>query len=433
MPRAYLRTFGCQMNEQDSSLMEGMLHQMGYELSGDPREADLILINTCHIREKAYQKAMSEIGRWKIDGGNSPVLGVTGCIASQLGGRLMRRFPTIDFVLGTDHIARLPEAIRTAGKGARPAWHDFQALADYEFPRPLEGFGRKVKAYVTVMKGCDNNCSFCIVPFTRGPELSCPPDQIIEEVKRLREQGVREVMLLGQNVNSYGKGFRLKFAGLLQRIERETGIERIRFTSPHPKDLSSELIREYGRNRSLCPQIHLPVQSGSDRILRKMRRAYTRATYLRRVVALREVSPEVAVTTDFIVGFPGETEGDFAESLGLIETVGYDQSYSFEYSPRPGTEAAGLPDDVPPAVKRRRLQALQNLQEEVALRKNLGRIGTVEEVLVEGPSLEGQGQLTGRTPHGRIVNFDGDSGSVGAILKVRVEAASAYSLRGRVL
>ena len=433
MPRVYIRTFGCQMNEQDSEIMRGLLRPQGYESVSTPAEADLILVNTCSVRERAYQKAMSEIGRLN-HGEKKQLIGVTGCVASQEGENLLKRFHNIDFVLGTDHVGRLPGMVaQVQQSGKRVAVNDFVDLSDYEFPTPMEWGGRqKVKAYVTVMKGCDNTCSFCIVPFTRGKEVSRRPEEIIAEIRNLTQQGVREVTLLGQNVNSYGKRLepRISFAKLLRRIEAETSLDRIRFTSPHPKDLSKELIEEYGRNSRLCPHVHLPVQSGSNRLLKRMRRSYTRESYLKKVESIRKVRPGIAMTTDLIVGFPGETEADFLETLELVQTVGYDQIYSFIYSPRPETEAATFEDDVPLPVKRERLVRLEWLQEQMNREKNQRRIALIEEVLVEGPSGEGGGQLTGRTPHGRIVNFDGGADLVGAIIKVMIKEATPYSLKG---
>jgi tRNA-2-methylthio-N6-dimethylallyladenosine synthase len=432
MKRYYIKTYGCQMNEHDSRKMEALLRKDGYSPALKAEDADVVVLNTCSVREKSYHKAVSQVGRMKR-AGEDKILAVTGCVVSHDGEAILKRFPQVDMVLGPDHIAALPElAGRSEEKRERFSRIDFTDISDYEFPSPILTGGRPVKAYVTVMKGCDNACSFCIVPFTRGAEVSRPADEIVDEINRLSEQGVREVMLLGQNVNSYGKGFKdgMNFPKLLRRIDQETSIDRLRFTSPHPKDLSPALIEEYARSGKLCPHIHLPVQSGSDRVLKRMRRSYTRAVYLRKIDGLRRAVSDVAVTTDLIVGFPGETEEDFEATLSLVGEVGYDASYSFAYSPRPGTEAAGFPDDVPPGVKKERLARLQSLQAEISLAKNRARIGTVEEILVEGVSLEGPGQLTGRTPHGRIVNFDGGSESAGAILKIGITGASAYSLKG---
>ena len=434
MQKFYLKTFGCQMNEHDSQKMEALLAQDGYEKTASLEEAELVVVNTCSIREKSYQKALSEIGRM----GGKGVVAVTGCVASHEGKKLLKRFPFVDIVLGPDHIASLPKLVHRAKENSEKFCNiDFHDLSDYEFPSPirLESPDRKqVTAYVTVMKGCDNACSFCIVPFVRGPEISRPAEDIVGEIKRLQEQGVREVTLLGQNVNSYGRGLpqNSNFAKLLRKIDEETSIQRIRYTSPHPKDLSNALVEEYSRNRKLCPHIHLPVQSGSDRILKKMRRSYTRTIYLRKVAAIRKVIPDIAMTTDLIVGFPGETDDDFEETLSLMREVGFDQSYSFSFSPRPNTEASQFSDDVPGEVKKERLTRLQVIQSEIALAKNSLRIGRSEEVLVEECHPGKEIRFSGRTPHGKVVNFLGADSRPGDTLKVKITGASAYALKGMV-
>jgi tRNA-2-methylthio-N6-dimethylallyladenosine synthase len=434
MPSFYIKTFGCQMNEHDSEKMAALLRRDGYAESDDPQVADLIVINTCSIREKSYQKAVSEIGRW--NGPDKPIVAVTGCVVSHDGENLLKRFPFIDLVLGPDHEAALPQLIREAKEKRRQiALTDFQDISDYEFPAEIlwsNAGERRVKAYVTIMKGCDNVCSFCIVPFVRGKEVSRPSADIVDEIRRLEEQGIREVMLLGQNVNSYGKGLgeKTNFSKLLRRIDEKTSIARIRFTSPHPKDLSDELIGEYVRNEKLCPHIHLPVQAGSNRVLKRMRRSYTRETYLRKVEKLRKAAPEIAITTDLIVGFPGETEQDFRETLSLMEAVGFDASYSFAFSPRPNTEAAAFADDVPSEVKKERLRKVQELQARLSLTRNRSHIGRILPVLAEEVSREAPHQLTGRTPQGKTVNFDGDKNLIGVILNCEIMGATPYSLKG---
>lgn len=439
MPKAYFKTFGCQMNEHDSETMRALLGADGYSSCDEADEADVIVINTCSIRDKSYQKAVSVIGQngKGLRSGRKPVVAVTGCVVSHDGQNILKRFPFVDVVLGPDHIAALPQAVRKVWDGReRVSLFDFKDISDYEFPSPLLGSRneRRVKAYVTIMKGCDNNCSFCIVPFVRGREVSRPLHGIVEEIRGLEAQGVSEVMLLGQNVNSYGKQLpeKTNFARLLRLIDEKTAIARIRYTSPHPKDFSADLMREHGRNQKLCPHVHLPVQSGSNRILKRMRRSYTREVYLRKVEEIRKVVPAIAMTTDIIVGFPGETGADFEETLSLMKEVGYDASYSFTFSPRPKTEAAGFADDVPSEVKKARLERLQELQAEISLEKNKSLIGRSEEVLVEGLSRSSSSpcELTGRTPHGRIVNFHGDVSLIGAILPVEIHEASAYSLKG---
>ncbi len=434
-----IKTFGCQMNENDSQKMGAYLQREGYRPEASCEKADVIVINTCSIREKSYQKAVSEIGRLAKRRDVKPVIAVTGCVASHDSIFLRKKFPFIDILLGPDHVAELPRHVQAVREKRVPVTvTDFTDISDYEFPAPpVAASGERVPAtaYVTIMKGCDNACSFCIVPFVRGAEVSRPAGDILDEVNRLCEQGVREVTLLGQNVNSYGRGFGHGdgFPGLLRRMGAETGIRRIRFTSPHPKDLSTGLIEEYRINDRLCPHIHLPVQSGSNRVLKRMRRSYTRQVFMRKVEALRKVSPDIGLTTDIIVGFPGETDADFEETLSLVREAGFDASYSFAYSQRPLTEAAGFVDDVTPTLKKERLYRLQELQAEISLARYRARIGCCEEVLVEGPSKEGGSQRTGRTRHGRIVNFDGDGCEAGDILSVEITGASSYSLTGKVL
>ena len=444
MKRYYIKTFGCQMNDHDSRKMEDLLRGDGYAPADSQEEADLVVINTCSVRDRSYQKAVSEIGRMRD---RKAVVAVTGCVVSHDADNIRKRFPFVDILLGPDHIGKLPEMVRRAEAGEKGLRQTgFEDISDYEFPSVFSTGEKQVKAYVTIMKGCDNVCSFCIVPFTRGKEVSRPPVEIVDEIKRLEAEGVREVMLLGQNVNSYGKGLTPKtsFARLLRQVDEETSIDRIRFTSPHPKDLSSELIGEYGlegghrRNTKLCPRMHLPIQSGSNSVLKRMRRSYTREVYLRKVEELRAAAPTagavpgVSITTDVIVGFPGETDEDFTQTISLLQEVSFEACYSFTYSPRPGTEAAKLTDDVTEGVKKERLVRLMELQAAISIEKNRLRIGRIESVLVEGRSLEGRGQLMGRTPQGLIINFDGGAELVGAILDVEVTGASAYSLKGRL-
>jgi len=440
MPTFYIKTFGCQMNDHDSQKMEAMLRLEGCSRVTSPEEADLIVFNTCSIREKSYQKAVSEIGRFAgIDeNGRKTTIAVTGCVASHDGKNLLSRFPFIDIVLGPDHIADLPKLAKLVReqneKQLKVEKTDFRDLSDYEFPAPSllnNKEEKKITSYVAIMKGCDKKCSFCIVPYVRGKEVSRPSHDIIEVLNLLVAQGAREVTLLGQNVTSYGKGLQNEsFARLLRLIDEQTSIDRIRYTSPHPKDLSQELIEEHRQNQKLCPHIHLPVQSGANRILKKMRRSYTRETYLRKIETLRTVVPGIAVTTDFIVGFPGETDADFEDTLSLVKEVGYDASYSFVFSSRPHTEASQFLDDVPLETKKERLAKLQEIQASLSLEKNESLIGKVEEVLVEGKSGGEKGQLTGRTPHGKIVNFIGDESKIGDILRVEINWASSYSLKG---
>ncbi len=443
--KVYIKTFGCQMNENDSSQLLALLARDQFEPTQNPDEADLILVNSCSVREKSYQKAISALGAYNK---NRPTkrplqIGITGCVASQEGEKIAQRFPFVDFVLGTDQLHRINEAVRykQLQDGAFVAT-DFQEIEDYHFPqvdwemkseRGSDSLRPMVKAYVTIMKGCDNTCAFCIVPSTRGKEVSRSPSDIIREVRDLTTQGIQEITLLGQNVNSYGKRLSepVDFPSLLRMIAQRTPVKRLRFTSPHPKDLSPRLIEEYRDNPILCRHMHLPVQSGSSRILKKMHRAHTRETYLRRVAALREVCPDIAITTDIIVGFPGETDADFKQTLSLMEEVHYDASYSFAYSERPGTEAALMEDDVPPEIKSERLQAVQNLQEEISLQVNQQHVGKKADVLVEGFAKTGKETMTGRTSSHKIVNFIADSAQIGAILDLEIVRASPYALYGK--
>ncbi|MDO8462537.1 MAG: tRNA (N6-isopentenyl adenosine(37)-C2)-methylthiotransferase MiaB [Deltaproteobacteria bacterium] len=431
----YIKTFGCQMNENDTQRMLALLAPKGYLATSDPKSADLILINSCSIREKSYQKALSEIGRFKKHGKLDGLIGLTGCVASQEGEKLTKRFPFLNLVLGTDHLAKLPKLIDELKPQKSVVESKLVPLTDYRFAElpPFHSFS-SVKSSVTIMKGCDNACSFCIVPFVRGKEVSRSPDEILAEIRKM--EGVRELLLLGQNVNSYGKRLSPKttFAELLRRIDEETGILRLRYVSPHPKDLSDQLINEHVVNTKLCRHIHLPVQSGSSRVLKKMRRSYTREVYLRKVEKLRQKNPDMAISTDIIVGFPGESLRDFAETLSLMKEVRFDASYSFTYSPRPQTESSLFVDDVLPSVKEGRLKEVQALQAEIGLLRNQEKIGRVEEVLVEGISETrgGKRQLFGRTSGNQMVNFDGDEGQIGAILKVQIKQATPYVLKGRL-
>lgn len=431
--KVYIKTFGCQMNEHDSEIMLGLMKNEGYRSTHRMHEADVVVINTCSIRAKSYQKAFSTIGLLKEQ--RKVTVVVTGCVASQEGDRLRKRFPFVDFVLGPDHVQKLPELVKMQVQNPKPVQATFHDLSDYEFPTVVNQ-ETCVKSYVTIMKGCDNVCSFCIVPMVRGREVSREPAEILAEIFLLEQRGVQEIILLGQNVNSYGRNTKTHFPQLLQRIDQKTSVRRIRYTSPHPQNLSVDLMRLHGESEKLCPQIHLPVQAGSNRVLKRMRRSYSREVYLRKVDQLRQIRPDIAISTDIIVGFPGETEADFQETLSLVQEVGFDASYSFAFSPRPGTEAAQWPDDVPNLVKKERLYRLQQLQEELSLKKNKTLIGESFEVLVEGESgWEGplaQGQLTGRTPHGRIVNFYGAASLVGATIDVEITEVSPYSLKGKL-
>jgi tRNA-2-methylthio-N6-dimethylallyladenosine synthase len=403
----------------------------------DYRRADLIFINTCTVRDKAEQKAFSYLGRLKTLKRNRPglVVALGGCVAQQYGEELLVRWPHLDLVVGTHSISNVPAMLaRYEATGERQAWVDFS----YEFGDEPDGrsrpWQREVSAYVTIMRGCDNFCTYCIVPMVRGRERSRPSREIIREVESLVECGVREVTLLGQNVNSYGQGVsgEVNFAKLLQRVAQVEGLLRLRFTTSHPKDLSPNLMRCFADLAQLCPHIHLPVQSGSDYILERMNRGYTRDHYLGLVKELREMREDVAVSSDMIVGFPGETEKDFLMSLRLLEEVRFDGLFSFKYSDRPQTGARLLDGKVEEEIKLERLHRLQSLQERITLEKNEAQEGQTTLVLVEGPSQTGGSQLSGRTPQNRVVNFEGSPQLVGEEIPILVTVAHAHSLEGVV-
>ncbi len=434
----YVRTFGCQMNEYDSLRVQRLLAPLGYVPVDDIGEADVIFLNTCSVREKAEQKVHSFLGRLrrlkKIKPNVKIIAG--GCVAQQLGKKLLDRFDHLDMVIGTKGVSYVGQMLqRVQENGGR-----LVCMPDEESGSPgpdgPEIFPKRgVTAPVTIMQGCNNYCTYCIVPYVRGPERSRPAGEILEEIRRLEETGVREVLLLGQNVNSYGRGLdeNATFVDLLQRIRTETGIARIRFTTSHPKDLSDELMHCIGDVDTLCKHLHLPVQAGSDRILARMNRGYTAADYVEKVRKLRRTCPQIALTSDIIVGFPGETEEDFTKTMDLLEEVQFDNLFSFRYSDRPNTRAASFPDKVNPEVAVRRLLQLQSYQADITLRKNLAEVGSVRDVLVEGPSRASNGQMMGRTTHNRIVNFEAPSSSSGQILGMKILFAYSHSLRGDVI
>ncbi len=432
--RVYIETYGCQMNEHDSERILRLLENSFYSETKEAREADLILINTCSVREKPEHKVYSALGRFrKLRDEKGIILGVAGCVAQQEGERLLNRVPYLDMVIGTHAIPLIPQLLeRVEAHGERVCEIGFDKSGDYlKTPlsqRPLA----KVKSYVTIMQGCDHFCSFCIVPYVRGRERSRPSQEILEEVEHLAEMGVREVYLLGQNVNGYGKGLEgeVDFPGLLHQINEIEGIERVRFTTSHPADLSDALIQNFSELRKLCEHIHLPFQSGSDRILRAMHRGYTKASYLERIDRLKEVCPSIAITADVIVGFPGEEEEDFKETLDLMERVRFDDLFSFKYSPRRGTRAAQFQNRVEERVKQERLSVLQKIQREMTFEKNQALEGRTEEVLVEGWSKQSDQDVTGRTRSNKIVNFRGDIDLVGNLIQVRITEAYPHSLRG---
>ena len=434
--KLYIQTFGCQMNVQDAEKMAALLEPSGYETTDDPGRADLILVNTCSIREKAAQKIYSQLGRFRTLKEGNPRLriGVGGCLAQQWGGRFFRRAPYVDLVFGTHQIHRLPEMIgkleRARGRIVETGFCD--RVRSLGIPaQPAAG---AVGTFVTIMQGCNNFCAYCVVPQLRGREESRPLPEILREVEMLAGHGIREVTLLGQNVNSYGQTLPEKtdFAELIDAIGKVSGIERIRFTTSHPKDLSARLIACFGEVASLCEHIHLPVQSGSDRVLRRMNRGYTAAAYREKVAALRRACPGISITSDVMVGFPGEEEGDFQQTLELMREIRFDNLFSFQYSEREETAAVGMDRPVCDSVKRERLRMLQTLQEEHTLEKNRACVRRLEEVLVEGPSRNGSEDMTGRTRGNRIVNFPGTTGFIGKTVSVRILEAFPHSLRGEM-
>jgi tRNA-2-methylthio-N6-dimethylallyladenosine synthase len=432
----YLKTLGCQMNEHDSEKILEFLESVHYVPTSDPEKADLILINTCSVREKSEQKFYSLLGRLKKHRRKGEVLlGVGGCVAQQEGAGLLEKAPFIDVVFGTRTIHRLPGLIETARKTGRPQIDTEFVDEFHPFQKSGPSGSSRIKAYVTIMQGCDNFCSFCVVPFVRGREKSRPSQEIINEINELTRLGVREITLLGQNVNSYGlkSEGELNFPELIREIDNVEGIQRIRFTTSHPKDLSHALIDCFGTIAKLCPHMHLPVQSGSNRILEKMNRGYTREGYLSKVERLREVCPEIALTTDLIVGFPGETEKDFQETLDIVTEIEYDEFFSFKYSDRPMTRASQYDEKLPDREKARRLTFLQEKQKAITMKKNEQLVGRMLEVLVEGRSKRNPQRLTGRSGTNKVVNFEGPSGLEGNVIHVEILEAYPHSLYGRVV
>jgi len=438
--KVFIRTFGCQMNEYDSDKMADVLGAaQGLTLTNDPDEADVILFNTCSVREKAQEKVFSDLGRVKHLKRRRPdlVIGVGGCVASQEGTAIVERAPYVDVVFGPQTLHRLPQLIEARRRTGRPQVDiSFPEVEKFDHLPPARVEGPA--AFVSIMEGCSKYCSFCVVPYTRGEEISRPFDDVLTEVADLADHGVREVTLLGQNVNAYRgvmneSGEVADFALLLEYVAEIPGIERIRYTTSHPKEFTQRLVDVYARLPKLAGHLHLPVQAGSDRVLAAMKRGYTILEYKSIIRRLRQVRPEIALSSDFIVGFPGETEEDFEKTLKLVEDVGFDASFSFVYSRRPGTPAADLADDTPQDTKLARLQRLQ-----AALNANVGRIsdamvGSVQRILVEGPSRRDGAELMGRTENNRIVNFAGPPRLVGQMIDVRVTQALPHSLRGDVI
>jgi tRNA-2-methylthio-N6-dimethylallyladenosine synthase len=434
----YLKTFGCQMNEYDSARMADVLREAdGLELTDDIERADVLLLNTCSIREKAEDKVYSHLGVYHELKARRPglVIGVGGCVASQEGEAIVARAPYVDLVFGPQTLHRLPEMLARLRATGRPQV-DVSFPENEKFDRLPTPTASAASAFVSIMEGCSKYCSFCVVPYTRGEEISRPFAQVVAEVAALARQGVSEVTLLGQNVNAYAgeleDGDSADLALLVEAVAAIAGIERIRYTTSHPVEFSERLIAAYGRVPKLVDHLHLPVQSGSDRILAAMKRGYTVLEYKQKIRRLRAVRPDIAVSSDFIVGFPGETERDFEATMALIDEVGFDQSFSFLYSRRPGTPAAALEDDVPHAVKQARLERLQARINELARARSLRLVGTVQRVLVERPARRNPRELAGRTDDNRWVNFEGPAALIGRYARVAVTEAMPFSLRGRL-
>ncbi len=439
--KVYIRSFGCQMNAYDAGKMADVMHAaQGYEPTSDPEQADLILFNTCSVREKAQEKVFSDLGRVKHLKAKGVLIGVGGCVASQEGAAIIARAPYVDVVFGPQTLHRLPQLLeRRQLLGRAQVDISFPEVEKFDHLPPARVDG--ATAFVSIMEGCSKYCSYCVVPYTRGEEVSRPFDDVLAEVAALAEQGVKEVTLLGQNVNAYRglmarSGETADFALLLEHVHEIAGIARIRYTTSHPNEFSQRLIDVYARLPKLVNHLHLPVQHGSDRILMAMKRGYTALQYKSTVRKLRALRPGISLSTDFIVGFPGETEADHGKSLALIEELGNDASFSFVFSPRPGTPAAALHDDTPPQRKLERLQELQALLECNVRRISASRVGSVQSVLVEGTSRKSDAELMGRTECNRIVNFDGGEQSarlVGRMLPLRITQALPHSLRGELL
>ncbi len=433
-----LRTYGCQMNEHDSETIAGILRQMGFTATDDEDEADVILFNTCAIRENAEDKVFGELGHMKSVKRNNPnvILGVCGCMSQEesVVNKILKSYPYVDLIFGTHNIHRLPVLLRDAMFSKEMVIEVWSKEGDIieNLPKVREG---TIKAWVNIMYGCDKFCTYCIVPYTRGKERSRRPEDVIAEVRDLARQGFKEVTLLGQNVNAYGKDFtdiRFGFGDLLDEI-RKIDIPRIRFTTSHPRDFDDRLIEVLAKGGNLVEHIHLPVQSGSSEVLKKMARKYTREHYLELVRKIKAAIPNVVLTTDIIVGFPGETEEQFQETLSLVEEVGYDSAYTFIYSPREGTPAAGMEDSVPDEVKKDRLNRLMALQNRISLEKNLALEGKVVELLVEGESKTNPDVLSGRTRTNKLVHFAGDKSLIGQFVNVRITEAKTWTLRGEIV
>lgn len=436
-PRAFILTYGCQMNEHDSERLLGMLTGLGYRRAESEAEADLILLNTCAVRETAERRVLGKIGELKRLKARNPrlLIAVCGCMTQQraVAERIRDRAPHVDLIFGTHNISELPRLLAEAATASGPVvelWE--QGSRD---PGSLPAVRNdRLKAWVAITYGCNNFCTYCIVPYVRGRERSRPSDEIAAEVEALAGDGFKEVTLLGQNVNSYGRDLDppTTFADLLRRLDQIDGIARIRYMTSHPRDFTSELVRTIAAAEKICEHFHLPIQSGSNRILRLMNRGYTRERYLALIDEIRATLPGASITTDIIVGFPGETEEDFADTLDIVRRVRFDSAFTFIYSPRSGTPAATMPDQVPTAVKKARLQQLMELQDEISLARNRELVGRTVEVLVEGTSPQRADRMAGRTRTNKIVIFPGDEGLSGRLASVTIDRAQTHTLFGRL-
>jgi len=438
--KLHIKTWGCQMNEYDSQKMADLLDATnGYQLTDEAEDADVILLNTCSIREKAQEKVFHQLGRWKLLKDDKPdlIIGVGGCVASQEGDSIRQRASFVDVIFGPQTLHRLPEMIKQVQSG------DSTSVVDVSFPE-IEKFDRLPEpkaegpsAFVSIMEGCSKYCTFCVVPYTRGEEVSRPLDDVLLEVAQLAEQGVREVNLLGQNVNAYRgethDGEICYFSDLLRYVAAIDGIDRIRYTTSHPVEFTPDIIDAYADVPELVDHLHLPVQSGSDRILNLMKRGHTALEYKSTIRKLRKIRPNLSMSSDFIIGFPGESKADFEATMNLINDIGFDMSFSFIYSARPGTPAADLPDDVSEQEKKERLYLLQNRITQMAQQISRQMFGTEQRILVEGPSKKNPMELRGRTENNRVVNFEGPHSVIGQFVDVRITEALPNSLRGELI
>lgn len=437
--KLYIKTYGCQMNEYDSAKMADVLRESrNLEQTDVPEEADVLLLNTCSVREKAQEKVFSQLGMWREWKQARPdlIIGVGGCVASQEGGAIRERAPYVDVIFGPQTLHRLPEMIAEAVRERAPVIDiSFPEIEKFDFLPEAKADGPT--AFVSIMEGCSKYCTFCVVPYTRGEEVSRPLDDVIAEIAHLASTGVREVNLLGQNVNAYrGRshdGDIVDLGLLIHYVAAIDGIDRIRYTTSHPMEMNENLIQAYAEVPQLVSHLHLPVQSGSDRVLAMMKRNHTALEYKSVIRKLRAVRPDLSLSSDFIIGFPGESDEDFAATMKLIEDVGFDRSFSFIYSPRPGTPASSLPDDVPANVKKARLARLQARLNQMTMAISEGMVGTVQKILVERPSTKDDSQMAGRTENNRVVNFSANADIIGTFVNVRITEALPNSLRGELI